>query len=162
VSTNVRVSVIIDASVETTWASVEEIASHVDWMADAESIRFTTATEKGVGTAFECVTRVGPLRLTDLMSVNEWTPPSFMGVDHRGVVRGTGRFTLEDLQGRRTRLVWEEDLSFPWWLGGLFGGYAAQPILSRLWRGNLKRLKRLVEEEPAASPSPTGSNRGLS
>ena len=41
-------------------------------MADAESIRFTTARTRGVGTAFDCVTRVGPLRTTDRMTIVEW------------------------------------------------------------------------------------------
>ena len=40
----------------------------------------------------------------------------------RGLVTGTGRFTLEPLDdGRRTRFTWEEELTFPWWLGGPLG-----------------------------------------
>ena len=42
------------------WRVLEPIDSHVDWMADAEMIRFVTEQTRGVGTRFECVTRVGP------------------------------------------------------------------------------------------------------
>lgn len=116
-------------------------------MADAESIRFTTATHEGVGTQFECITAVGPIRLTDVMSITEWQPRETLGVEHRGVVTGTGRFTLSEAEGDRTNFCWEERLSLPWGLGGPIGERFAQPILSRLWRGNLARLKQLIESK---------------
>ena len=143
------ISVTIDATCEAVWASLEEIGSHVEWMKDAESIRFTTASRKGVGTVFECATRVGPIRLTDVMSVTEWVPGQAMGVAHRGVVRGTGRFSLEPVTSNgkgATRLSWRENLRFPWWLGGPVGEHLARPVLRGIWRGNLVRLKRLVEK----------------
>ena len=75
-------------------ASIEPIERHVDWMADAESITFTSTTQRGVGTRFDCLTRVGPFRTTDRMTVTEWEPGRAMGIEHRGVVTGRGRFTL--------------------------------------------------------------------
>ena len=48
-----------------------------------------------MGTSFECDTRVGPLRLTDRMTVVEWDEPRAMAVRHTGLVSGTGRFLLE-------------------------------------------------------------------
>ena len=59
-------------------------------MADAESIRFLTEQTRGVGTRFECVTKVGPIRLTDRMEITEWEPGRSMGVRHDGLVTGTG------------------------------------------------------------------------
>jgi len=94
------ISLEIDATSETVWASLEEISSHVEWMKDAESIRFRTDSHTGVGTVFECATRVGPIRLTDVMSVTEWVPRQSMGVEHRGLVRGAGRFSLEPRTGK--------------------------------------------------------------
>ena len=137
--------VVIDASVEETWAGLEDIGSHVRWMKDAESIRFATEQRSGVGTVFECVTRVGPIRLTDEMSVTEWEAGRVMGVDHRGAVRGSGRFSLQADGDGGTRFSWDELLTFPWWLGGPVGERLARPVLSRLWRGNVQRLKRVVE-----------------
>ena len=38
---------------ELTWEDVRDLASHVTWMADAESIRFTSERTSGVGTTFD-------------------------------------------------------------------------------------------------------------
>jgi hypothetical protein len=144
-STQIRGATTIEASPETTWSAIEDITSHVVWMADAESITFTSAQHSGVGTAFDCRTRVGPIRLVDAMSITQWVPGESMGVEHRGVVRGSGVFTLRRMGDRRTRFSWEERLTFPWWLGGPLGEVFGRPVLTRIWRGNLTRLKRMVE-----------------
>jgi len=137
----VKVSTVIDATPAEVWEQVRDISSHIGWMADAEAIRFTSRSRRGVGTTFECDTRVGPLTLTDLMEVTSWVERREMGVRHTGVVTGVGRFTLRRARRGRTRFTWEERLVFPWWLGGPFGGLVGAPILKRIWKGNLRRLK---------------------
>ena len=136
----ITVSTIIDAPPRVVWASVRDIGSHVGWMADAEAIRFTSRRRTGVGTTFECDTRVGPLTLTDVMEVTSWVERREMGVRHTGVVTGTGRFTLRRARGGRTRFTWEERLVFPWWLGGRVGGVVGARVLKQIWKGNLRRL----------------------
>jgi len=140
----IAVSAVLEATPEEVWAALEHIETHVEWMADAESIRFVSSARKGVGAEFECTTRIGPIRLVDVMSVTEWHPGAAMGVAHRGVVKGQGRFVLEGLGCGQTQLSWRERLAFPWWLGGVFGEFVAKPILERIWRGNLRRLGTLV------------------
>ena len=120
----VRVSTVVDAPPRRVWADVRDIASHVEWMRDARAIRFAGRRRTGVGTSFECDTRVGPLRLTDRMVVTEWRTGRSMGIRHQGIVTGSGRFTLHTARGGRTRFTWEERLSFPWWMGGPFGAMA--------------------------------------
>lgn len=137
----IAVSTVIDAPPRRVWRQVRDISSHVGWMADAESIRFTSSGRRGVGTTFECVTRVGPLALTDVMEVTSWVEGREMGVRHSGLVTGTGRFTLRRARGGRTRFTWEERLVFPWWLGGPLGGVVGAQVLKRIWRGNLRRLR---------------------
>ena len=127
------------------WAVLEPVETHVEWMADAERITFTTEQRRGVGTTFECLTRVGPLSTTDVMTVTEWEPGAVMGIEHRGVVVGRGHFTLSPLAVNRTRFRWEEELHFPLWMGGAAGELAAKPILTRIWQGNLRRLQARVE-----------------
>jgi uncharacterized protein YndB with AHSA1/START domain len=148
-----RVRTTINASPETTWSALEQIETHVDWMADAQSITFTTLPHTGVGTTFDCRTKIGPLRLVDTMSITEWVPGASMGVEHRGVVRGNGVFTLREFDKQRTGFSWEERLTFPWWLGGVVGERIAGPMLAHIWRGNLARLKHIVE---AQSHVPSG------
>lgn len=138
----VRVRTTIDAPPEVVWADLSDIASHVEWMTDAVAIRFLSAQTTGTGTRFECDTKVGPLRLTDLMEVTEWSPGQAMGVDHVGLVTGSGRFTLKKLRGGRTRFQWREQLRFPLWMGGPLGALAAKPVLSWVWRRNLRSLSQ--------------------
>jgi uncharacterized protein YndB with AHSA1/START domain len=128
------------------WAAIERIETHVEWMADAESITFRSDQRSGVGTEFTCRTRVGPLRTTDLMTVTEWVPGDAMGIEHRGVVTGAGRFTLTPHE-RGTRFCWDEELRFPWWIGGPVAEHVARPVLRRVWRQNLERLRSLVERQ---------------
>jgi len=113
-------------------------------MTDAEAIRFKSDQTEGVGTRFETDTKVGPIRLKDVMTITEWEPGRLMGIRHTGLVRGTGRFTLEAV-GDRTRLTWEERLQFPPWMGGSLGGRAGRPILARIWQRNLANLSRRFE-----------------
>jgi uncharacterized protein YndB with AHSA1/START domain len=143
----IRVSVEIDAPPAAVWAVVEPVERHVDWMADAEEIRFHTAQTRDVGTRFVCATRVGPLRLADEMEITEWVPGEVMGVRHSGLVTGVGRFTLAAIDlDRRTRFAWEEDLHFPWYLGGRVGELlGGRFVLRGIWRRNLLRLRALVE-----------------
>ena len=146
--TTVRVGTTIAASPEQVWAALEDLGSHTRWMEDAVAIRFTSPQRSGVGTTFECDTRVGPLRLLDRMEVTEWDPPRALGIRHAGVVTGRGRFLLEPV-GEATRFTWEEELIFPWWLGAGVGGIAAGPVLRRVWRRSLRNLRSLVETSRA-------------
>ena len=143
---SVRIAADIPAERERVWTSLSRIEDHVQWMADATAIRFVGDQNRGGGTTFECDTKVGPLRLTDTMEVTDWQDGEILGVRHTGAVSGTGRFTLRDIPGRATRVEWEEQLFFPWWLGAGVGAFVAKPIFAVLWRGNLRRLGAHVSE----------------
>lgn len=147
VTGRIRVTTTIDAAPAAVWAVVRDIGSHVRWMEDAEAIRFTSRRHDGVGTTFDCDTKIGPLRLTDRMEITAWEKGRAIGVRHVGVVTGEGRFTIRRRLGRGggTRFTWEERLTFPWWLGGPVGAIAGRPVLRRIWRRNLANLKELVE-----------------
>ena len=142
--TAIRVATTIAASPGQVWAAIEDIGSHTRWMEDAVAIHFTSSQRSGIGTAFDCETRVGPMRLIDRMQVTEWDPPRVLGIRHAGVVAGRGHFLLEPVDGG-TRFAWEEDLTFPWWLAGRVGVAGARPVLHRVWRRSLGNLKWLVE-----------------
>lgn len=139
----------INAPVSFVWADVEDISSHVEWMLDADSIRFLTSERAGVGTRFECDTVVGPLKLTDVMEITEWREREVMGVRHQGLIGGTGVFELR-ASGQATVFSWVEQLSFPWYFGGSVGAAAARPVLHQIWKGNLRRLKDRIEQSWAA------------
>jgi carbon monoxide dehydrogenase subunit G len=137
----VRISVdqLIPAPVDEVWDDIGDLETHVEWMADAESIEFVGDRRRGMGTTMRVLTRLGPLRTTDLIRVVSWDPPHRIGVVHEGLVTGRGEFRLAPEAGH-TRFSWEEDLGFPWYLGGDVTAYAARPLLRRVWKRNLSRL----------------------
>lgn len=143
---SIRVSVDIAAPVQKVWDVVEPVERHIDWMADAVAIRFQTEQTRGTGTTFFCDTKVGPIKLVDVMTITAWEPGKVMGVKHTGVVTGTGEFTLEAIDEVNTRFTWTESLTFPWWLGGPIGAFVGgQIVMKAIWRRNLRELKKLVE-----------------
>jgi carbon monoxide dehydrogenase subunit G len=148
----ISVSIEIDATPEQVWHVVEPVENHVDWMHDAVAIRFQGEQTRGVGTAFLCDTKVGPIKLVDQMAITEWEPAAVMGVEHTGMVTGTGRFTLTPIDlGRRTRFEWSEELFFPWWLGGPIGAFiGGKIVMQAIWRRNLRLLKQIVEASATA------------
>ena len=118
-------------------------AHHVSWMRDAVSIVFLTVQRRGVGTTFECLTRIGPFRTRDVMEITCWNETVAMGVVHRGVIVGRGEFSLTPT-GAGTTLTWREELVFPWWMGGPVTAAATRPVLRRLWARNLAAFARFA------------------
>ena len=138
----IRVRTVLDAPPGVVWRDLQDISSHPEWMADAVAIRFLTAQTAGVGTRFECDTKIGPFRLTDVMEITEWVPGKTMGVAHIGAITGKGRFTLKKLRGGRTRFEWKERHHYPLWLGGPVGGFFGRPVVRWVWRRNLRNLQQ--------------------
>jgi uncharacterized protein YndB with AHSA1/START domain len=141
----IYVSVVIDATPAAVWSVVEQLERHGDWMADAGAVRFDSDQRRGVGTRLVVDTRVGPFRVTDRLVVVDWIEGAMIGVHHIGRVTGEGQFTLDPSVDGGTLFAWEEDLRFPWWLGGRAGEVIGAVVLKRVWRRNLQRLKSLVE-----------------
>ena len=138
-SRTIEVGVTILATPEEVWEDVAVLESHVEWMADAESIEFLSDTNSGVGTRMKVATRVGPLRTTDVMEFTAWEAPRRMAIHHQGLVTGEGAFTLEPIDAG-TRFTWRETLTFPWYLGGPITELFAAPVLRQIWKRNLRRL----------------------
>jgi carbon monoxide dehydrogenase subunit G len=147
---HIEIAIVIAAPPAVVWRDVRDISTHVTWMADAESIEFSSPSREGVGTTFDCATKFGPVRLVDRMEVTEWEPERAMGVRHVGVVTGSGRFILEPVGRGHTRFSWREELTFPPLLGGSLGAQVARPIMRAVWRRNLRSLKARVEALPRA------------
>ena len=141
----IRVETELAAPPHLVWADVRHIASHVEWMHDAVEITFTGDRTEGTGTTFECLTKVGPLKLIDRMEITSWVESAEMGVRHDGLVTGEGAFTLTASGSERTTFVWDETLRFPWWMGGPVGGFVGAIVLKQIWERNLELLRRRFE-----------------
>jgi hypothetical protein len=135
----IRVELAVEQSPTVVWDELRHIDRHVNWMSDAIRIDFVNDQREGVGTAFNCVTKVGPIVLLDKMTITSWIANATMGVEHRGLIRGRGFFTLSS-RGTGTLITWREELFFPWWMGGTVGALVASPILAALWRKNLRNF----------------------
>ena len=136
----ITVSIDIPAPPREVWDDVADLASHVEWMADAHRVEFLTEAHSGVGTRMEVETRFGPLRTTDIMQITGWEAPTTMAVTHQGLFTGTGEFRLEERYGG-TRFTWTEQIEFPWFFGGSLGAWIAKPVFRWVWRRNLSRLR---------------------
>ena len=141
---SVTVSVDIRAPLAAVWAAASDLAGHGQWMADVESIDFDSDSRQGTGTIMRVATKVGPFRTTDLMKVTAWETGRLISVEHRGLFTGRGEFELSPVGGA-TRFTWNEEIDFPWRFGGPIGAGLARPILTLIWRRNLRRLKELLE-----------------
>lgn len=135
----IEVSIVVSAAMAAVWEELSALERHAEWMADAERIMFRTEQTRGVGTAMDVLTRVGPFRTVDVMVVDRWDDRRAIGVIHRGIVSGTGVFTI-DAVATGTKVMWREDLRFPWYLGGGITAVLARPVLRRIWKRNLDRL----------------------
>ena len=135
----IEVSIDIARPPQVVWDDISRLETHVEWMADAESIEFAGESRSGEGTVMRVLTKVGPLHTTDVIRVVEWDPPRKIGVRHEGLVTGDGEFTLVPIP-TGTRFVWSERLQMPIYFGGALGALVAKPVLEWVWRRNLRRL----------------------
>lgn len=122
------------------WEAVADLGSHPDWMRDAESLAFIGDQRRGVGTRMRVETTIGPLRTVDVMEVTGWKEGSWIEVVHQGLVSGRGKLSVET-ENATTVARWEEELVFPWWLGGGVTAWLTRPFLAKVWRANLRRLE---------------------
>ncbi len=136
----IAVSRTMAAPTDRVWTAMADLGSHVEWMKDARSIVFTGEQRTGVGTRMQVETRFGPLRTLDIMEVTGWEEGESIEVSHRGLIKGRGTLRAAPLD-QETLVTWEEELEFPWWLGGAITAWLARPVLAAVWRGNLKRLE---------------------
>ncbi|MGI9666554.1 MAG: SRPBCC family protein [Acidimicrobiia bacterium] len=149
---SIEVSIDLPTSLDEVWEAVSHLERHAEWMTDAESITFADEQRSGVGTTMDVLTRVGPLTTVDRIVVEEWTPPTTIAVTHRGIVSGEGAFHLAPTD-HGTRFTWNEQLSFPWYLGGGITATLAKPVLRRIWRSNLERFSATL---PTVAPNGEG------
>lgn len=142
--TRIAVSRISSNDISRLWQRLADLSTHTDWMKDAKSIEFVGDQRRGVGTKMLVQTVVGPLRTLDEMEVVGWEEGRYIDVKHTGLVTGTGRLEVEARDDSSSLISWDEELTFPWWLGGPITGFFAKPVLGRIWAKNLEQLDSLA------------------
>ena len=117
-SKRIETSIIINKPLDTVWQEVKVMENHVNWMEDAVKIDILSENNSGIDTKMNVLTKVGPIKLTDIITVTEWKEKESIGVIHEGIVTGEGIFYLTALNESQTEFRWEETLKFPIYLGG--------------------------------------------
>ena len=143
-SKRIETSIIINKPLDTVWQEVKVMENHVNWMEDAVKIDILSENNSGIDTKMNVLTKVGPIKLTDIITVTEWKEKESIGVIHEGIVTGQGVFYLRKNDENSTKFQWIEDLKAPYYLGGpiaeFFGGF----VLKLIWKKNLMNLKRKI------------------
>ena len=143
---SIKVEIEINAPIELVWEEISNISNHTSWMNDAESIEFLGQQKEGVGTKILVLTKIGPIKLNDLMTFTKWEKNTEIEVEHKGIVTGKGSFHLESLDNKTTKFSWRETLKFPIILGGVIGEIVGSYILERIWKKNITNLKKIIEQ----------------
>ena len=157
----IQVVVDLPATPTEVWAYLRDVTKHSEWMMDALSVDITSEVTEGPGLTFDCLTAVGPFRVRDQMEVVEWEPERAMGVKHSGIVTGIGQFTLPPPSGG-TRFSWYESIELPLRFGGRLGESIAKPLLTAIWRRNLRSLrKQIIHRQEAGTGQEPGGLIGI-
>lgn len=130
---------------ERVWALASDIAQHPSWQIDLRGVTFASAQRRGTGTAYECDTRLGPVRMRIPMVVTRWREGRTMEVRYEGSLSGTGRLEVQRRRRHRSRVTWSARITFPWWMGGPAGAFVAAQVLRAVWRANLRNLERKIQ-----------------
>jgi uncharacterized protein YndB with AHSA1/START domain len=139
-----RMMVVVDAPIETTWAVIADIRLQTEWMREMTDVAVTTMGATGVGTRGMATVRIFGVSVTDPVEVVEFRPPHRYAIRHEGLFKGGGLITLEGGAGNATTIVrWEETLVPP--LLPTLGALVQAPILRSIFQADLGLLKRIVE-----------------
>jgi hypothetical protein len=137
----------INAPVARVWEVLTDWEGQPRWMIDAQSVTVLSARREGVDVLLRCRTGLGPaIAITDDMITTRWREHSTIGVRHLGrLIRGYGAFDLKPIPAG-TQFVWWEEIDPPLGpLGEAVTGAVVVPLVNRLFRASLARLKTLCE-----------------
>jgi carbon monoxide dehydrogenase subunit G len=121
--TRINIQLELPHGIERVWDRLTDWKSHSAWI--PKTLVTISEQTNGVGTQFIGITRIGPLRLDDPMTVAEFQAPSAGRasctiIKTGSVLGGTAGFTLSSVDASTTRLDWFEDIHLKpqaifWW-----------------------------------------------
>jgi len=121
--TRIDVQLDLPHGIDRVWDRLTDWQSHSAWIPN--TVVTITKQTNGLGTEFVGITRIGPLRLDDPMTVTEFQAPkaghaSCSIIKTGSVLGGTAGFVLTAQDSSTTRLDWFEDIHLKpqaifWW-----------------------------------------------
>ena len=142
---DITVSVDVEAPASAVWRAVTDWEGQSDWMLGT-TVRVTSGDGVSVGSEIAATTGVGPLAVTDTMTVVGWDPPHRATVAHTGaVVRGSGTFTVVERGPESSTFHWTEQLDLPLGPLGALGWPLVRPAFAVGIRWSLREMARRTE-----------------
>ncbi|HEX2025894.1 MAG TPA: SRPBCC family protein [Actinomycetota bacterium] len=114
------------------------------WMEDVSDVRVTTGHREGLGVEAVAAVRIAGITTRDRIRVTRWEPPHRLEIDHLGWVRGHAVMDLA-ATAPGTALTWEERFVPPWGVLGALGMRVFVPVMRRVFRRDIERLRTLAE-----------------
>ncbi len=137
-------TVVVAAPAAGLWALVTDWPRQSAW-GPATTVRVTRGRGDQVGDRLVARTALGPLGFDDPMEITRWEPPHRCDVRHLGrVVRGSGVFRVEAVDGAHARFTWVEQVDVPFGVVGRLGFRLLAPAVEAGLRFGLRRLARLA------------------
>lgn len=149
-SNELSYSIIIDAPQSQVWRALTDWERQSTWMAMTHVSVLSHGSE--LGTEIFALTGLWARRnisvkkyfgIMDHMIVTQWQPPVMCEVEHVGkIIKGIGRFTLQEISPHRTRFDWYEKINAPEFLIRLI-----RPAIMLGVRFSLRRFSRLCNTQ---------------
>ena len=135
------------------WDLITDWEHQDDWMLEASDFVVTSEHREGIGVEAEATIKIGGITTRDKVRVVGWEPLRRLAIEHLGWVSGVGELHLTPLGTDRTHLFWREELVPPMGALGAVGLSAFKPVMTRIFRRDLRILASLVRAR-ASAPAP--------
>ena len=136
------------------WELLTDWEHQGDWMLEARDFKVISEQREGVGVEAEASISIGGITTRDIVTVVGWEPNRRLAIEHKGWVSGIGEIHLTPLGNDRTHIFWREELQPPVGFLGAMGLTAFKPLMTRIFRRDLKVLSGLVRARATAGAAP--------
>ena len=156
-STDIELTVEVDAPPQRSWQVVTDWPNQGQWMLGT-TVTVTGGDGRSVGSTLSARTGYGGYGFVDTMEITEWDPDGYRCVvRHTGrLVRGGGEFGVTALPGGRSAVHWVERLELPFGALGRTGWPLVRPAFVAGVKLSLRRLARLCQDQQSGPPDRSG------
>lgn len=125
------------------WDLITDWEHQDDWMLEASDFVVVSEQRDGVGVEAEASITIGGITTRDRVRVSRWEVEKVLGIQHLGWISGEGEIFLTPVADA-THLFWRETLYPPLGVLGAVGLTLFKPLMSRIFRRDLRVLQGLV------------------
>lgn len=135
------------------WELITDWEHQSDWMLEASDFKVLGEQREGIGVEAEANITIAGITTRDVVRVVGWEPNRRLAIEHKGWVSGLGEIHLTPLGRDRTHIFWREELQPPIGMLGAVGLSAFKPLMTRIFKRDLKILSSLVRARAGTPPA---------